>query len=134
MRRVVSLFLPHWSTDRLRRKTGKPRPDAAIPARPLVTAIPDHGRRIVAATCADARALGIVTGMTVTKARPFAPALDVVDADPEADFDWLRRHALWAGQRSSPLVAPDPPAGLWPAVHVCAPPSDSEPTPSTALP
>src|SRR3546814_6778260 len=63
MRRVVSLFLPHWSTDRLRRKTGKPRPDAAIPARPLVTAIPDHGRRIVAATCADARALGIVTGM-----------------------------------------------------------------------
>ena len=120
MRRVVSLFLPHWSTDRLRRKTGKPRPDAASPARPLVTAIPDHGRRIVAATCADARALGIVAGMTVTKARAFAPELDVVEADPQADFDGLRRLALWAGQRYSPMVAPDPPDGIWLDVTGCA--------------
>jgi protein ImuB len=44
MRRVVSLFLPHWSTDRLRRKTAKSPPDAAAPTAPLVTAIPDHGR------------------------------------------------------------------------------------------
>ena len=120
MRRVVSLFLPHWSTDRLRRKTGKPRPDAASTARPLVTAIPDHGRRIVAATCADARALGILAGMTITKARAFAPELDVVDADPEADIDGLRRLALWAGQRYSPMVAPDPPDGLWLDVTGCA--------------
>ncbi|WP_447932559.1 DUF6504 family protein [Sphingopyxis fribergensis] len=120
MRRVVSLFLPHWSTDRLRRKTGKPRPDAASPARPLVTAIPDHGRRIVAATSADARALGIVAGMTVTRARAFATELDVVDAAPQADFDGLRRLALWAGQRYSPMVAPDPPDGLWLDVTGCA--------------
>ena len=120
MRRVVSLFLPHWSTDRLRRKTGKPRPDAASTARPLVTAIPDHGRRIVAATCADARALGILAGMTITRARAFAPELDVVDAEPEADIDGLRRLALWAGRRYSPMVAPDPPDGIWLDVTGCA--------------
>ncbi len=121
MRRVVSLFLPHWSTDRLRRKTGKPQPDGAAPtASPLVTAIPDHGRRIVAATSAEARALGIVPGMTITKARAFASELEVVDADPAADLQGLRRLALWAGRRYSPLVAPDPPDGLWLDVTGCA--------------
>lgn len=120
MRRVVSLFLPHWSTDRLRRKTGKPPPDGAAPARPLVTAIPDHGRRIVAAVDKDARALGILPGMTITRARAFAPELDVVDAEPEADFDGLRRLTLWTGQRYSPMVAPDPPDGIWIDVTGCA--------------
>ncbi|NYF32550.1 DNA polymerase Y family protein [Sphingopyxis sp. JAI108] len=120
MRRVVSLFLPHWSTDRLRRKMQKPRPDGSASPRPLVTAIPDHGRRIVAATCREARTLGIQPGMTITKARAFAPELEVVDAEPEADFEGLRRLALWAGSRYSPIVAPDPPDGLWLDVTGCA--------------
>jgi protein ImuB len=118
MRRVVSLFLPHWSTDRLRRKAGKPLEGATPP--PLVTAIPDHGRRIVAAVDAGARALGIAPGMTITRARSFAPGLDVVDAEPEADLDGLRRLALWAGQRYSPVVAADPPDGLWLDITGCA--------------
>lgn len=58
--------------------------------------------------------------MTVTKARAFAPELDVVEADPQADFDGLRRLALWAGQRYSPMVAPDPPDGIWLDVTGCA--------------
>ena len=85
-----------------------------------MTAIPDHGRRIVAAVDADARALGIRPGMTITKARAFAPELDVVDAEPEADFEGLRRLALWAGARYSPVVAPDPPDGLWLDITGCA--------------
>ncbi len=126
MRRVVSVYLPHWSTDRLRRKTAKPPPDSAAPILPLVTAVPDNGRRIVAAVDAGARALGIMVGMTVTKARSFAPALDVIDADLEADFHGLRRLALWAGQRYSPIVAPDPPDGLWLDITGCAPLFDTE--------
>lgn len=98
----------------------KPPPDGAALPRPLVTAIPDHGRRIVAATCRDARSLGIMPGMTITKARSFAPELDVVDAEPEADFEGLRRLALWAGARYSPVVAPDPPDGLWLDITGCA--------------
>ncbi len=123
MRRVVSVYLPHWSTDRLRRQTAKSPPDrrdTLAPPVPLVTAVPDHGRRIVAAIDAGARALGILPGMTITKARSFAPELEVIDAQPEADFDGLRRLALWAGQRYSPIVAPDAPNGLWLDITGCA--------------
>jgi len=121
MRRVVSIFLPHWSIDRLRRKIAKP-PEGGDPAvlPPMVTAIPDHGRRIVAAVDVGARALGIRQGMTVTQARSFAPGLEVVDAEPDADVDGLRRLALWAGTRYSPVVAPDAPDGLWLDVTGCA--------------
>jgi protein ImuB len=118
MRRVVSLFLPHWSTDRLRRKTRKSPPDGNVA--PLVTAVPDHGRRVVAAIDMGARLLGIRPGMTVTQARSFAPGLEVVDAEPDADMEGLRRLALWAGERYSPIVAPDAPDGLWIDVTGCA--------------
>ncbi|MEG3089395.1 DUF6504 family protein [Sphingomonas sp. PB4P5] len=120
MRRVVSVYLPHWSTDRLRRTTAKPPHDSGgAPAAPLVTAIPDHGRRVVAAVDANARTLGIRPGMTVTKARLFTQELDVVDADPDADAQGLRRLSLWTSQRYSPIVAPDPPDGLWLDVTGC---------------
>jgi protein ImuB len=123
MRRVVSVYLPHWSTDRLRRGTAKSLPEgqgAAASIIPLVTAIPDHGRRIVAAVDATARAVGIVPGITITKARSFAPEIEVIDAQPEADFEGIRKLALWAGQRYSPIVAPDAPDGLWLDITGCA--------------
>ena len=91
-----------------------------------MTAIPDHGRRIIAAADAAARQLGVKPGMTVTKARQFAGQLDVVDADPAADLESLRRLALWAGQRYAPIVAPDPPEGLWLDVTGCAALFDTE--------
>lgn len=53
MTRVVSLFLPTWSTDRLRRKAG----DAAPPAEaPLVLIGRDGSRRVVLAAHAAAHA------------------------------------------------------------------------------
>lgn len=123
MRRVVSLFLPYWSTDRLRRKSANSSPerrDSIAGDRPLVTAIPDHGRRIIAAIDAGARALGIQPGMTVTKARSLAPELQVIDAEPGADLEALRRLALWAGRRYSPFVSPDAPDGIWLDITGCA--------------
>ena len=44
MRRVVSLFLPTWPTDRIRRRSGTPPL-----GEPLVTAATDGSRRVVAA-------------------------------------------------------------------------------------
>lgn len=117
MRRVVSLFLPTWSTDRVRRKTGKPPEGEQAP---LITALPDHGRRVVAAVDEGARRLGIVPGMTITRARSLTPDLVVIDADPEDDLEGLRRLALWAGRRYSPIVAPDPPDGIWIDLTGCA--------------
>ncbi|WP_454887385.1 DUF6504 family protein [Sphingomonas oryzagri] len=122
MRRVVSLFLPSWPTDRLRRKAARP-PEAGIP---LVTALPDHGRRVIAAVDAAARELGIRPGMTVTKARMFTPDLLVVDAEPDDDTEGLRRLALWAGRLYSPIVAPDPPDGIWIDITGCAHRFDGE--------
>lgn len=123
MRRVVSLFLPHWSTDRLRRKIAKLSPecrDGLVLDLPLATAVPDHGRRVIAAVDAEAQALGVRVGMTVTKARAFAPELQVVDADPERDLLGLRDLALWAGRRYSPFVSPDAPDGIWLDITGCA--------------
>src|SRR5580693_10380858 len=45
MRRVVSLFLPTWATDRLRRRNGGlPQPEV-----PLITAMQDGNQRVIAA-------------------------------------------------------------------------------------
>ena len=64
MTRVVSLFLPSWSTDRLRRKAG----DAAPPAEaPLVLIGRDGNRRVVLAADAAAHAAGLRVGMPVTR-------------------------------------------------------------------
>ena len=121
--RVVSLFLPTWATDRMRRMAGG---SSEVAGPPLVTALPDHGRRVVAAADAAARQFGIAPGMTVTRARSLAPDLEVADADPEGDVDGLRRLALWAGRRYSPVVSPDPPDGIWLDITGCAHRYDGE--------
>ncbi|WP_354198327.1 Y-family DNA polymerase [Aquamicrobium terrae] len=109
MSRVVSLFLPRWPTDRLRRKSGDASPP---PEAPLVLAGRIGRRRSVTALDANAQALGVSIGMAVAKAQALVPGLVVLDADPAADSEGLDRLALWALQRISPVVAVDPPDGL----------------------
>ena len=104
----------------MRRKSGAGQAEAGLaPDTPLATALPNHGRKVIAAIDAAARAAGIRPGMTVTKARSLVPELAVVDADPAADLAALHRLALWAG-RYSPFVAPDPPDGVWIDISGCA--------------
>jgi len=50
--------------------------------------------------------------MTVAKAQALVPGLVILDADPVGDREGLDKLALWALQRISPIVAPDPPDGL----------------------
>jgi len=60
MTRVVSLFLPSWSTDRLRRKAG----DAAPPAEAPLALIGRDGRKqVVLAVDAAAHAAGVRVGI-----------------------------------------------------------------------
>ncbi|WP_374643656.1 DNA polymerase Y family protein [Tabrizicola sp.] len=109
MARVISVFLPTWPTDRLRRKTG----DAAPPAEaPLIIVGRDGNRRVVMAADAAARALGLRIGMPVTKAQALVPGLTVAPADPRADAAGLERLALWVLQRFSPIVAVDGSDGI----------------------
>src|SRR3546814_8642890 len=78
MTRVVSLFLPTWSTDQLRRKAG----DAAPPAEaPLVLIGRDGNRRVVLAADAAAQAAGLRPGMPATKAQVLVPGLILQDAE-----------------------------------------------------
>lgn len=109
MARVISVFLPNWPTDRLRRKAG----DAAPPGEaPLVIAGREKNRRVVTAADPAAQALGLRAGMPVTKAQAMVPGLHIEPADPRADLDSLERLALWVLQRFSPIVAADAPDGI----------------------
>jgi protein ImuB len=66
MTRVVSLFLPTLSTDRVRRKAGGGAPP---PEAPLVLVGREGSRRVVLAADAAAQAAGLRVGMPGASAR-----------------------------------------------------------------
>lgn len=137
MKRVVSLWLPSFATDRLGRRR-KPRlsPRPSEPAArssgrterpPLATiAAGPGGIRITAASPA-ATAGGAVPGLSLTEARAVLPNLAVVPADPAGDAKAMAALAGWCG-RYTPWTAVDPlggetaagSAGLWLDVSGCA--------------
>ena len=80
MRRVVSLYLPTWPTDRIRRRNGAPPPDE-----PLVTVKTEGSRRLIGAVDRAAHALGLRPGQTIAHAQALVPNLHVVEATPEED-------------------------------------------------
>ncbi|MBB3952633.1 Y-family DNA polymerase [Aureimonas jatrophae] len=108
MGRVVSLFLPRWPTDRLRRKSPGSVPAADTP---LVLVGRSGNRRSVVALDALAQQAGLHVGMPAAKAQALVPGLAVLEADPAGDADALDRLSVWA-LRFSPVVAADPPDGL----------------------
>ena len=71
MARVISVFLPMWPVDRLRRQDGTPSD------RPLVLAGRIGSRRVVTAVDALAAGLGLRPGMPVSKAQALVPDLRV---------------------------------------------------------
>ncbi len=79
---------------------------------PLILIGREGGRRIITALDANAEGLGLRLGMPVAKAQALVPGLTVMDGDPRADAEGLRKLALWALKRISPVVMPDPPDGL----------------------
>src|SRR3984885_1844246 len=116
MRRVISVFLPTWPTDLLRRQ---PSAVAPPPDRPLITAIHDGRRQTVAAADHAARSLGLLPGMPVAQAQALVPGLTVVPAQPEGDARALEELAAWC-LRYAPLTAPDRPDSVWIDATGCA--------------
>ncbi|MCJ2034250.1 DNA polymerase Y family protein [Methylobacterium sp. J-068] len=110
MRRVVSVYLPTWSTDLWRRRNASRAPAWDSP---LVVAASDGPRRVLVAVDRAARRLNLRPGMTVAHAQAAVPDLTVVEADPEAAADALQDLGAWCLRRYSPLVALDLPDGLW---------------------
>jgi protein ImuB len=127
MRRVMSLWLPDWPTDRLRlrrngcapSKSPSPRRGEEGGARPFVTAATTGNRRLVVAVDAAASACGIAPGLPLADAQAYCPGLAVFDADPAGDAEALRRLAEWCG-RWSPWTVPDGGDGILLDITGCA--------------
>jgi protein ImuB len=109
MKRVVSLWLPTFATDRLhRRRTAS---DSGGRSRPLATVIAAHGGIRIAAVDDAAKAAGIVPGLTLADARAQLPDLMVAEADAAGDRRALEGLADWCG-RYTPWTAVDEVGGV----------------------
>ena len=88
MTRVVSLFLPTWPTDRVRRMLGDAAPP---PETPLVLVGREGRRREILAADAAAQRAGLRIGMAASKAQALVRDLVMRDAEPDADLAALDR-------------------------------------------
>jgi protein ImuB len=118
--RILSLWLPMLSTDRLLRRVlqgdgpasggpcGCPSCGPAPLSRnlPLATFISDKGALRLLAVCARARDAGLAPGLMLADARAMVPELQVRPAEPVADARLLEDLAAWC-ERYTPVVAVD---------------------------
>lgn len=120
-RRIVSLWLPSFATDRLTR-TGAPF--AGWHQRPFATVTSGQGGLRIAAANAAAEAHGIGPGQGMADARALRPDLKTTEAHPDDDMAALERLADWCG-RYTPWTAVEAPTadgqgGAWLDVSGCA--------------
>jgi precorrin-6A/cobalt-precorrin-6A reductase len=124
-RRILSLWLPRLPTDRRARDRRRSSPFAASPepqaaaAPPRATVAKVGAAQILAAVDGHAEACGLEPGLGLAEARALVPELAVDPHDPEADAALLAGLAT-ACDRYTPLVALDPPDGLFLDVTGCA--------------
>jgi protein ImuB len=111
MRRVVSLWLPHWQTD-LACRPGSP-------AEPFALVAAAAGTERLAAVSPEAARCGLGPGMTLADARALVPGLGTRPAEPMRAAHALDRLADWA-LRFTPSVATCGSDGLWLDVTGCA--------------
>jgi protein ImuB len=120
-RRILSLWLPRLPIDRIKRQLAR---NSAAPAKnsnddpSIVVAKQNNALQISALDDAAAR-LGLDIGLPLANARAICPHLRVFDADEIADTETLDNIADWC-DRFTPLVALDPPHGLFLDITGCA--------------
>jgi protein ImuB len=134
-RRILSLWLPRLPTDRIKRQLRQIKTlsgeaviasregGASTHANPLdapsiVVARQNNMLRILALDDAAAH-FGLAVDLPLANARAICPQVQVYDADEAADADALNAIAEWC-DRFTPLVALDPPYGLFLDVTGCA--------------
>lgn len=82
------------------------------PDEPLVTVMTEGSRRLIGAADQAAHALGLCAGQTIAHAQAMVPNLHIIDAMPQEDEASLTELARWC-IGYSPIVAPNPPDGIW---------------------
>src|SRR5690606_9706859 len=123
-RRILAIWLPHLATDRiLRQRHGTSWRQAGgksadgIP--PLVLSHREDNTQRISAMNEAAEALGLRKGLGIADARAMHPALEILDADPVADWRMLGHLADWC-DHFTPLVALDGADGLMLDISGCA--------------
>jgi len=131
--RVVSLWLPNFSIDRLNRRRPCAAPhkavspaDSAAGAAPQVTVLKEKSALRIAAANPVAQAAGIAPGLTLADARALVPGVQVDTADGDADVRALAALAGWCG-RYTPWTAAEADdeaevggGGIWLDISGCA--------------
>ena len=111
MRRILAVWLPRFSTDRLKRKDASLSKLISGSGAPLVIAGRANNSLYIAALEDRAQRLGLYKGQPLANARAMAPALTVRPTEEKEDAALLERMAEWC-DRFSPFVAGDSPDGL----------------------
>jgi protein ImuB len=112
-RRFISIWFPHLRTDWFGLK------ERTLHERPFVLRSPVHGRMIISACNIQAERKGINTGLVLADARALVPGLEARDDVPGLSDKVLQELAVWC-IRFTPVVAVDPPHGLFMEVTGCA--------------
>lgn len=112
-RRWLALFLPRLSTDRLIRSGRAPED------RPLAVYAKDVNAFLLTGVDARASDLGLRLAMSLADARALQPDLTALEAEPEEDARTLDAIGAWC-ERFTPIVALDPPDGLFLDISGCA--------------
>jgi protein ImuB len=116
-RRILSLWLPRLPVDRI---TRQPESDNAAPGNAPCVVVAKQNNALVLYALDDAAARhGLEVGLPLANARAICPELTVFDADEVADAKTLSDIADWC-DRFTPLVALDPPHGLFLDLTGCA--------------
>ena len=113
-KRIVSLWFPRLTTDRIQRQRG-----AEWVSRPLAAVVEAGNRIMLAGVNRAAELEGLAPGMTLADARAVAAHLVTQPADARAVAALLARLARWCG-RYTPIAAIDGVDGLFLDVTGCA--------------
>jgi protein ImuB len=116
-RRILSLWLPRLPIDRIKRKLSNC--NDGLDKFPTVVVAKDHNAILIHALDELAMRSGLSIGLPLANARAICPELTVFDADEVADRKTLDDIADWC-DRFTPLVALDPPYGLYLDITGCA--------------
>lgn len=105
MKRIVSVYLPHWPIERLSVVQARQSPPSqAVRSKEVCDEIPfalvEAGHRGVRLSAVNRTGLscGLKAGDALADARTRVPSLTVADAQATADRDGLRRLARWHGR------------------------------------
>ncbi len=125
--RVLSVYLPHWSVDRMWRrrralnKEARNKKGGASELRPAVLLVSlVAGHQVVVRCCELGARSGVVEGVRLAEAYALLRGREVCVAPFDARDDLNALHALarWA-TKFSPVVEVDPPHGLLLGTHGC---------------